>query len=105
MLEILAAYLFIKCYVSFDASKTSFWGYDARRSDRSTEQCLADFKLEVEKAKASPTGQRALSYWQAAKARLSSSFDQAKVEQAARLTRADLDRVLATVRQNVANMR
>jgi len=105
MLEILAAYLVIKCYVSFDASQTSLWGYAARRSGRTVEQCLADFRQEVERVRASSTGQRVTGWWQTTWTRASSTFDQARLEQAARLTREDLDRVLADVRRNLSQMR
>jgi ribosome modulation factor len=101
MLEILAAYLFIKCYVAFDASRVSFWGYDARLSGRSTEQCVTEFKTDVERFRASTVGQRWLGYWGRTKTAVVSSFDQQRLQQAASLTSQDLDRLLAQVRENI----
>lgn len=105
MLEILAAYLVVKCYVAFDPSQTSFWGYDARRSGKTAEQCLAEFRQDVERYKASTAGQKASGWWSATKYRFTSAFDQARLAQAARLTKEDLDRVLADVARNLALMR
>ena len=86
MLEILAAYLLIKCYVAFDASKTSLFGYDPRWSGRNAERCIADFRTDVERFKATPAGKTVTAYQQ-------------KVRQAASLSREQLDRLLADVRQ------
>ena len=105
MLEILAAYLVVKCYVAFDPSQTSFWGYNARRSGKSAEQCLADFRQDVERYRASTTGQKVTGWWQTTRLRFTSTFDQARLEQAARLTKEDLDRLLADVARNLAQMR
>lgn len=102
MLEILAAYLFIKCYVSFDASQTSFWGYDARTSGRTAEQCVTEFKSDVERFRTSSAGQRWLGYWTKAKTTISSSFDQQRLQQASALSAAEFDRVLLKVRANVS---
>src|SRR6187549_637986 len=102
MLEILAAYLFIKCYVSFDASQTSVWGYEARTSGRTAEQCVAQFRADVERVKASSSGQRLLGFWARAKTSISSSFDQQRLQQAANLSPADLDRLMLKVRANIS---
>jgi hypothetical protein len=85
MIEILAAYLFLKCYVSFDADAAAF-----KLSGRTTEQCLAEFKKEVERLRASPTAQRARYYWQ-----------RTKEQTAACLTQEQLDRLLYQVRERI----
>ena len=83
MLEILAAYLFLKCYVTLD-------GASFRMSGRTSDQCIAEFKQEVERIKASPAAGRARVYWQRSKEQI-----------AATLTKEQLDKLLCDARARI----
>lgn len=98
MLEILALYVFMKCYGLFDSGAYSSWSrFQAQIASRSSEECVAEFRREVERVKTSPTARRWYTSWRATTSR----FDEQRLRQAAALTSEQLDAVLALARENL----
>ena len=81
MLELLAAYLFLRCYVAFDPA-TSL----PQRSGRTAEQCIAEFRNDAERLKNS---------------RFVIGARDSYAKLAGSLSREQLDRLLADVRTRV----
>jgi hypothetical protein len=101
MLEILAAYLFFKCYVLTGQTPTNWEQLKANVSGSTTQQCINDFKADVERWKASQTAARVYGWYWRVRTSFASRFDEPYLRAAAALTREQLEQLGMQVLLNV----